>query len=68
MLQDQLSSDDWDVVVQYHEILRPYKSATLHLHGQIGGRTGAIWQVLPVFERLITHLEDQRYIHRQLES
>jgi hypothetical protein len=31
ILQDQLSSDDWDVVVQYHEILRPFRSATLHL-------------------------------------
>jgi hypothetical protein len=68
ILQDQLSSDDWDVLVQYHEILRPFKSATLHLQGQIGGRTGAIWQVLPVFERLLTHLEDQRYTHRPLES
>ncbi|KAI7151945.1 hypothetical protein KC331_g3353 [Hortaea werneckii] len=68
ILQDQLSSDDWNVVVQYHEILRPFKSATLHLQGQIGDRTGAIWQVLPVFERLLTHLEDQRYIHRPLES
>lgn len=68
ILQDQLSSDDWSVVVQYHEILQPFKSATLHLQGQIGGCTGAIWQVLPVFERLLTHLEDQRYIHRPLES
>jgi len=55
-------------VVQYHKILRPFKTATLHLQGQIGGRTGAIWQVLPVFERLLSHLEDQRYIHRPLES
>jgi hypothetical protein len=55
-------------VVQYHEILRPFRSATLQLQGQIGGCTGAIWQVLPVFERLLTHLEDQRYIHRPPES
>lgn len=55
-------------MVQYHGILRPFKSATLHLQGQIGGCTGAIWQVLPVFERLLTHLENQRYIHRPLES
>jgi hypothetical protein len=68
ILQDQLSSDDWDVVVQYHEILRPFRSATLQLQGQIGGCTGAIWQVLPVFERLLTHLEDQRYNHRPPES
>jgi len=68
ILQDQLSSDDWDVVVQYHEILRPFRSATLQLQGQVGGCTGAIWQVLPVFERLLTHLEDQRYIHRPVDS
>jgi hypothetical protein len=68
ILQDQLSSDDWNVVVQYHEILRPFKSATLYLQGQIGDRTGAIWQVLPVFECLLAHLEDQRYVHLPLES
>ncbi|KAL1581732.1 hypothetical protein WHR41_09424 [Cladosporium halotolerans] len=67
VLRDQLTSDDWDVVIQYHEILRPSKSATLYLQGQIGGCTGTIWQVLPVFEQLLTHLEEQRRIHRPVE-
>lgn len=42
VLRDQLTSDDWSVVIQYHEILQPFKNATLHLQGQIGGCTGAI--------------------------
>jgi hypothetical protein len=66
VLQDQLTSDDWNVVIQYHEILRPFKKATLLLQGQIGGCSGAIWQVLPVFDQLLTHLEEQRYSHRPI--
>ena len=66
VLQDQLTSDDWNVVIQYHEILRPVKRATLLLQGQIGGCSGAIWQVLPVFDQLLTHLEEQRYSHRPI--
>jgi hypothetical protein len=40
----------------------------LHLQGQIGGCTGAIWQVLPVFEQLLTHLEEQRRIHQPADT
>ena len=68
VLRDQLTSDDWSVVIQYHEILQPFKHATLHLQGQIGGCTSAIWQVLPVFEQLLTHLEEQRRMHQPSDS
>lgn len=57
ILEDQLSTADWSIVTQYIEILKPLKRATLQLQGHIGGKTGSIWQVLPVFERLLTHLE-----------
>jgi hypothetical protein len=39
------------------------KRSTSILQGQIGGRFGAIWQVLPQFEILLTHLEEQRQRH-----
>jgi hypothetical protein len=53
-------------VIHYHEILLPSKSATLLPQGQIGGCSGAIRQVLPVFDQLLTHLEEQRYTHRPI--
>ena len=59
ILSDTLSADDWTVITRYIEILKPLKDATMALEGHIGGRFGAIWQVLPLYERLLLHFEDQ---------
>ena len=59
ILSDTLSTDDWAVITRYIEILKPLKDATLALEGHIGGRFGAIWQVLPLYEKLLLHFEDQ---------
>lgn len=59
ILNDTLSDDEWTVITRYIEILKPLKDATLVLEGHAGGRFGAIWQVLPLYERLLEHLEDQ---------
>lgn len=63
IVDDHLTLDDWEVLKAYHEILQPIKTSTDILQGQIGGRFGAIWQVLPQFEILLTHLEEQRQRH-----
>jgi hypothetical protein len=59
ILSDTLSANDWTVITRYIEILKPLKDATLVLEGHVGGRFGAIWQVLPLYERLLQHFEDQ---------
>ena len=68
IVDDRLTADDWEVLKAYHEILQPIKKSTNILQGQIGGRFGAIWQVLPQFEILLTHLEEQRQRHLPLQS
>ena len=59
ILDDVLSTADWSVINEYLEILKPLKEATLQLEGYIGGKFGSIWQVLPVFEGLLRHFEQQ---------
>jgi hypothetical protein len=60
IIRDKLSSDEWAVIAQYHEILKPLKDATQLLQGSAGGKFGAIWQVLPTFEKLLSHFERLR--------
>ena len=60
IVRDKLSSDEWAVIERYHEILKPLKDATKLLQGSAGGKFGAIWQVLPTFEKLLSHFESLR--------
>ena len=56
-----LSANDWAVVKDYVEVLQPLKSATKRLEGRgKSGRFRAIYEVLPIFEYLLSELE-QRY-------
>ena len=57
ILSDTLSTDDWAVITRYVEILKPLKDATMALEGHIGGRYGAIWRVLPQYEKILRHFE-----------
>lgn len=57
ILSDMLSTNDWAVITQYVAILKPLKDATLALEGHIGGRFGAIWRVLPQYEKVLQHFE-----------
>lgn len=57
IVRDKLSSDEWAVIAQYHEILKPLKDATQLLQGSAGGKFGAVWQVLPTFEKLLSRFE-----------
>ena len=60
MIRDKLSSDERAVIAQYHEISKPLKDATQLLQGSAGDKFGAIWQVLPTFERLLSQFERLR--------
>jgi hypothetical protein len=74
LLEDRLDAEDWHVVARYVAILRPCKEATMALQGNIsttlryGAVKGAIWQVLPVYEAIMTYFEHARGEHQPLES
>jgi len=38
--------------------LKPLKDATMALEGHIGGRFGAIWRIIPQYEKILHHLKD----------
>lgn len=57
-LDDHLSQDDWSILSIYNQLLEPLYHATQRLEGRGGGAShGAIWQVIPAMEKLLTHLE-----------
>lgn len=60
MEDDVLDEDDWHVISVYHQLLHPIKEAVGYLQGEPGTRHGSIWQVLPVFETVLEHLERAR--------
>jgi hypothetical protein len=50
--------DDWAVITQYIDALKPLKHATERLEGRgKAGRFGAIYEIVPVFEYLLASLE-----------
>jgi len=60
-----LSARDWAVITEYVEVLRPLKKATERLEGRgkkehaFNGRFGAIYEIIPTFEQLITTYEQR---------
>jgi hypothetical protein len=65
-----LSVDDWSIITQYVELPKPLKRATILLQGHVsttakGERPvkGAIWQVLPVFESMMSAFERARELY-----
>lgn len=68
---DQLNNDDWQVIASYLKLLKPLKSATMKLQGNVNTTSTygkpvkrAIWQVLPVFEEFLKAFEDARERHQ----
>jgi hypothetical protein len=60
MRSGRLLANDWAVVNDYIEVLRPLKLATKQLEGRsTSGRFGAIHKVLPVFEYLLGEFEQR---------
>jgi hypothetical protein len=57
-LDDFITQDDWSIIVIYNGLLQPLYQVTQRLEGKGGGAShGAIWQVIPAMEKLLTHLE-----------
>jgi hypothetical protein len=67
MRSNGLTAADWAVVTEYIDMLKPLKSATKRLEGHGkdadgcvgGGRYGAIAEVIPVFEYILTYYEQR---------
>ncbi|KAF7450425.1 Dimer-Tnp-hAT multi-domain protein [Pyrenophora tritici-repentis] len=58
MRSDGLTAADWAVITEYMAILQPLKFATDRLQGRGKcGRFGALYEVIPVFESVITELD-----------
>jgi hypothetical protein len=72
LLEDRLTNDDWTVIAWYVDLLKPCKEATIKLQGNVKIKPsihqtsikGAIWQVLPCFEEIMTALEAARERHQ----
>jgi hypothetical protein len=60
MRSNGLTAADWAVITEYINVLAPLKTATKRLegHGKSGG-FGAIAEIIPVFEVLLSKFEDQ---------
>jgi hypothetical protein len=74
LLGDRLNADDWYVIARYIAILRLYKEVIIVLQGNISTTSryrvvkGAIWQVLPVYEAIMTYFKFARGENQPLES
>lgn len=68
LVHDRLTNDNWHVIARYVEVLRPCKQATMKLQGNVkttakrGAVKGAIWQVLPVYNEMLSAFEDSRVV------
>lgn len=58
IVRDALSADDWDVVAQYYQFLKPLATITKRLEGTPEhGRLGCVWEVIPMMEYLLHKFE-----------
>ena len=59
---DQLKSIDWMELEELHALLKPFKSITMELQGDLSDErmNGAIFDVLPSFDYLLQYLEDAK--------
>jgi len=58
MKSDGLTSQDWAVITQYIQVLKPLKEATSRLEGRgTSGRFGIIHEIIPTFEAILKAYE-----------
>jgi len=59
--EDQLTDDDWNHLSEIFKGLKPFHEATLRVESNAGkGHHGAVWEVLPTLEALLSELEEGR--------
>lgn len=64
-LEDHLTSNDWLILAETAEILKPFRSLTIRLESRAVQAThGALWEALPAIELLLEHLEKMK-VHYQ---
>lgn len=75
IFNDRLTPEDWGVITQYVEVLRPCKLATMRLQGHVKDSatsdkvvTGALWMVLPIYEEILSSFEIARKCHPTAEK
>jgi hypothetical protein len=62
LLDDELTEEDWVMIRQFVDLLRPFKKMTKHLEGNANkagceGSKGAVWEVLESMDFLNSRLE-----------
>ena len=56
-----LTSDDWDVIINYINILLPIREATKMLKARgKSGLHGAIWEVIPTLDWLLNLFKEKK--------
>jgi hypothetical protein len=69
MRSDGLLTADWAVITDYIDVLKPLKAATKRLEGcGSDGRFGAIYEVIPVFECILSYYEQKLIDYEKVES
>lgn len=60
IVNDKLTAEDWHTISLYVDLLKPFKDATLSLEGHSGKSKAGMWLVLPMYEKLMQHLEENK--------
>lgn len=69
LFKDRLSTDDWAVLTQYQDILKPMELATKGLEGRPeAGQHGLLFKVIPAFKYLLNRLEQAKTKYDQLKE
>jgi hypothetical protein len=70
IFDDRLTPEDWSIIAQYTQVLKPLKLATMLLQGHVKDVktsskvvTGGLWMVLPIFEEILLSFEVARKRH-----
>lgn len=69
LADDCLTGEDWRTLTELHEILKPFKEATLVFEGRGStGSYGAAWEVLPTIHHLLTKTKEKEVHYQTLAS
>lgn len=62
--KDRLDSEDWRILAEYTSILKPFYTMTMRHQGRAkDGTHGALWEVLPSMEFILSHLEEMKTLY-----
>ena len=65
LVEDELTVNDWSDIWCIHEILQPFKKQMMTLQGK---RMVSLFEVIPAFDKLLSHLEEPWQYHKSLLS